>query len=306
MIKNLGYACINMHLQKSKISTNRGMKRATFDAKGLQYVSELALKNVLDLEKILHWNELNNIRFFRMSSDIFPWFSEYKFTDLPNHSEIQTVMSRIGKYIQEHNHRITAHPGPFNLLASPNESVVIKTLIELENHSTVFDLLGLSESPYNKINIHVGATYNDKVTAASTWVRNSKRLSKGCLSRLTVENDDKASMWSVRELYDMIHCESGVPIVFDYHHHSFCTGDLSEYNALKLAASTWPTNITPVVHYSESKALHLNDSSIKLQAHSDFINGPIETYDIAVDVMIEAKAKEQALLKFRKNLENIL
>jgi UV DNA damage endonuclease len=302
MIRNLGYACINTHLQKSKISTNRGMKRATFDAKGLQYVSELALKNVIDLEKIIHWNEANDIRFFRMSSDIFPWFSEYKFTDLPDYREIRDILSRIGKYIDAHKHRITAHPGPFNLLASPNEAVVKKTLIELENHSTIFDLLDLDTSPYNKINIHIGATYNDKVTAAKTWVKNRQRLSQNCLSRLTVENDDKASMWSVRELYHMVYSECGVPIVFDFHHHTFCTGDLSEFEALKLACSTWPLDIIPVTHYSESKSLHLNDPKIKLQAHSDFINGPINSHGINIDVMIECKSKEQGLLNFRKNL----
>ena len=302
MIRNLGYACINTHLQKSKISTNRGMKRATFDAKGLQYVSELALKNVIDLEKIIQWNEANDIRFFRISSDILPWFSEYKLTDLPDHIEIKNILARIGRYIDAHKHRITAHPGPFNLLASPNEAVVKKTLIELENHSTIFDLLDLDTSPYNKINIHIGATYNDKVTAAKTWVKNVRRLSKNCISRITVENDDKASMWSVRELYHMVHSECGIPIVFDYHHHSFCTGDLSEFDALKLASSTWPLDIIPATHYSESKALHLNDSTIRPQAHSELINGPINTYGLNIDVMIECKGKEQGLINFRKNL----
>ena len=73
---NLGYACINMQLSsqpKSKrIMTNRSMIRRTFDEKGLPYASELALANCRDLIKILKWNEANNIRFFRLSSDLFP------------------------------------------------------------------------------------------------------------------------------------------------------------------------------------------------------------------------------------------
>ncbi len=300
MIRNLGYACINTTLQKSKITTNRGMKQATFKAKGLPYVSELALKNVIDLEKVIHWNEANDIKFFRISSDIFPWCSEYEFNQLPDFPQIKEVMERIGKYIRLHRHRITAHPGPFNLLASPNEAVVKKTLIELENHSKVFDLLDLSDSPYNKINIHIGATYNNKEVAAQTWVKNEKRLSMHTRSRLTVENDDKASMFSVKDLYDMVYSECGIPIVFDYHHHQFCTGGLSEFDALKLASSTWPLDVIPATHYSESKSLHLNDPKIKLQAHSDLINGPINCHDLNVDVMIEAKSKELALLEFRK------
>ena len=304
MIRNLGYACINTTLQQSKITTNRGMKQATFKAKGLLYVSELALKNVIDLEKVIHWNEANKIKFFRISSDIFPWCSEYEFSQLPDFAQIKAIMERIGKYIDAHNHRISAHPGPFNLLASPNEAVVKKTLIELENHSKVFDLLGLSHTPYNKINIHIGATYNNKEVAAQTWVKNVQRLSTSARARLTVENDDKASMFSVKDLYDMVYTKCGVPIVFDYHHHTFCTGGLTTEEALKLACSTWPADIYPATHYSESKSLHLNDSKIKLQAHSDLINGPIDCYGMNIDVMIEAKSKELALLGFRKKYFN--
>lgn len=306
MIRNLGYACINSTLQKGKITTNRGMKQATFKAKGLPYVSELALKNVIDLEKIIYWNEANKIKFFRISSDIFPWCSEYEFNQLPDFEQIKEIMARIGKYIDVHKHRISAHPGPFNLLASPNEAVIKKTLIELENHSKVFDLLGLSHTPYNKINIHIGATYNNKEVAAQTWVKNVERLSPSTRARLTVENDDKASMFSVKDLYNMVYTECGVPIVFDYHHHTFCTGGLTEEEALKLAVSTWPTDIYPATHYSESKSLHLNDPKIKLQAHSDLINGPINCYGMNIDVMIEAKSKEIALLGFREKYLNIL
>lgn len=304
MIRNLGYACINTTLQKSKITTNRGMKQATFKAKGLSYASELALKNVIDLEKVIHWNEANSIKLFRISSDIFPWCSEYDFNQLPDFPQIKEVMNRIGNFVRIHNHRITAHPGPFNLLASPNESVVRKTITELENHSKVFDLLHLSDSPYNKINIHIGATYNNKEVAAATWVKNLRRLSKGCLSRITVENDDKASMYSVKDLYNMVYSECGVPIVFDYHHHRFCNGDMTESDALMLTCSTWPLDVIPTVHYSESKALHLNDPTIKLQAHSDLINGPIDCHGMNIDVMIEAKLKELALIEFRKKYFN--
>ena len=86
------------------------MKRATFLAKGLPYASELALKNVIDLEKVIIWNEENDIKFFRISSDIFPWCSEYEFTQLPDYLEIKEVMERIAHYIRLHKHRLSAHP----------------------------------------------------------------------------------------------------------------------------------------------------------------------------------------------------
>ncbi len=95
-----------------------------------------------------------------------------------------------------------------------------------------------------------------------------------------------------------IHERIGIPIVFDYHHHKFNTGGLTEEEALKLAASTWG-DIKPVVHYSESKSLHEGNESIKPQAHSDYISNYIDTYGLDVDIMIEAKAKELTLLEYR-------
>ncbi len=114
-------------------------------------------------------------------------------------------------------------------------------------------------------------------------------------TRLTVENDDKASMYSVKDLM-YIHERIGIPIVFDYHHHSFCTGDLSEEEALNLAVSTWG-DIKPVVHYSESKALNEN-LNVKPQAHSDYIKEIPNTYGLDVDIMVEAKAKELSILEY--------
>jgi UV DNA damage endonuclease len=288
-----------MTLRKKNIYTGRALRESTLKTKGLSYVSELALQNAIDLEKILKWNVSNGIYFFRLGSDLIPWGNKIEVDKLPDYSEISTILSRCGKFATDNDVRITTHPGPFNLLASPKEDVVINTIKDLETHSLIFDLMNLSRTPYNKINIHVGATYGDKVTAADTWCKNFLRLSEGARARLTVENDDKGTMYSVLDLYNLIHQNVGVPIVFDYHHHTFCTGDLSEYEALKLATSTWGS-CKPVVHYSESKSLHESDTSINPRAHSDYIIGNINTYEFDVDVMIEAKAKELALLNFLK------
>ena len=294
----LGYACINMTLGKEKITTNRSMIKKTFLTKGVSYVSELAYKNVVDLEKILKWNVKNNIYFFRVSSDIFPWASEYDLETLPQIHLIRIVLQRIGKFVQENNVRITCHPGPFNVLGSPNDDVVRRTIIDLELHGKIFDLMGLSKTPFNKINIHCNGAYGDKVETMKRFCRKFDMLSDSVKSRLTVENDDKASMYSVKDLMQ-IHNTIGIPIVFDYHHHKFCTGDLSEEDALRLATTTWGT-VTPVVHYSESKALHENDSKIKPQAHSDYIDTLPNTYGLDVDIMLETKQKELALLKVIK------
>lgn len=306
MDMNLGYACINMTLgnQKPKVTTNRSMIKRTFLAKGVEYAGQLGLENSRDLAKILKWNNDNNIKLFRLSSEIFPWASEYGIENSPYYQRIKTILSACGRYAKQNKIRITCHPGPFNVLVSPKDNVVENTITDLEIHGKVFDMLGLSKTPYNKINIHCNGVYGDKISAMDRFCKNFERLSESVQSRLTVENDDKGTMYSVKDLM-YIHNRIGIPIVFDYHHHKFCTGGLTEQEALELAISTWPKGIKPIVHYSESKALHENNDKLKPQAHSDYISNLPNLYGHDVDVMVEAKAKELSILPFVKKLEKI-
>jgi UV DNA damage endonuclease len=260
---SLGYACINTSLEfnkKNKVTTNRSMILSTFKTKGLAYASELALLNCKDLSKIIQWNEDNGIKFFRISSNVFPWASEYNIEKLPDFKEIESELKSAGALARSFGQRLTSHPGPFNKLCSPKESVVLNTIKDLEIHGKFFDLLGLDKSPYAKINIHVGAAYDDKEVAAKTFCQNFQRLSDSVRSRLTVENDDKPSLFTTQELYDMIYKDIKIPIVFDYHHHSIHNDGMPEQQALEIAISTWD-NIKPVVHYSESMCKERNDRS---------------------------------------------
>tara|TARA_B100001769_G_scaffold242169_1_gene210076 strand:+ start:384 stop:1295 length:912 start_codon:yes stop_codon:yes gene_type:complete len=300
-MNNMGYACINMKLSNSKprVTTNRSMIKRTFTERGLPYASELTLENCKDLLTILKWNNDNGFKFFRMSSDIIPWASEYDLCDLPHYDEIKSVLKQCGDFATDNNMRITTHPGPFNVLTSPRPHVVENCIKDLSIHGEVFDMMGLSRTPYNKINIHIGGAYGDKESAMKRFCENFHRLPDSVKSRLTVENDDKASMYSVVDLYEGVYKVIGIPIVFDYHHHAFCTGGLSEEDALEVAISTW-VDVVPVVHYSESRSREYEDPKIRPQAHSDYIIDYIETYGNKIDIMVEAKAKELAVLKYKE------
>ena len=298
---NIGYACINMQLssQKPKVYTGRSMIKRTFKARGIEYASELGLQNCKDLFEIVKWNNENGFPFFRITSNLFPWSSEYKLEDMPDYFEIGSTLANVGKYVADNNMRITSHPGPFNVLTSPHPHVVDNCINDLSTHGEVFDMMGLSRTPYNKINIHIGGAYGDKESAMARFCTNFVRLPDSVKSRLTVENDDKATMYSVRDLYDGVYKVIGIPIVFDYHHHQFCTGDLTEQKALELAIKTWG-DIKPVVHYSESRRDEKKDDTIRVQAHSDYVYDKIETYGNEIDVMVEAKAKELAVERYKE------
>ena len=336
MAKQLGYACINMTLAKQGISCNRSMIRRTFDSKGVAYASELILENLRNLTKIVSWNNQNGIKVYRMSSNMFPWMSEYEFTDLPDYDKICNLLKGIGTLAMENGQRLSFHPGQFCVLASPNEEVVLNAMNELDKSAQIMDLMGLPESRMAKINIHVGGAYGNKKAALERFCKNFLRLQPSAQARLTVENDDKANMYSVKDLYEGVYKVVGIPIVFDYFHHKFCTGDMTEEEALKLAASTWG-DVKPCTHYSESRraekklvieqicknnnitieqmqdwptlAAHYKEfSKIKEQAHSDYIKEEIKDYGLDIDVVVEAKAKELAFMseEYKKVLTEVL
>jgi UV DNA damage endonuclease len=279
------------------------MIKRTFKEKGIGYASELALQNAQDLYKILQWNLDNDIYFYRLSSDIVPWASEYAMEDLPDYEQILEACQAAGNFARQHNMRLTSHPGPFNKLASPKERVFQLTYKDLKVHGDLFDMIGLPRTPYAKLNIHVGAAYGDKPFALDNFCRNFERLPESVRSRLTVENDDKVSLYSTQELYEGVYKRIGIPIVFDYHHHMLHPGGQTEQEALELALSTWG-DIKPVVHYAESRSVEYNNPKIKPQAHSDYIINEFDDYGNSFDVMIEAKHKELALLRYRDIMES--
>lgn len=303
-----GYACISSYLEekmgKSAPTTNRTMIRKTFDQKGVDYASELALQNCRDLLPILKSNVNNEIFFFRLSSNLFPWASEYEIQSLKHYAEIAAALKTAGDFAKENGIRITSHPGPFNKLCSDSESVVQNTITDLRIHGEVFDLIGLPRTHYAKINIHLGGAYGEKEVAVGRFIKNFNRLPESVKTRMTVENDDKASLYSTRELVEDLFPHTGIPIVHDQHHHLFCDGGLTQEEAMRLAATTWPNGIRPVIHYSESLSEEMGDPKIKPQAHSDYIKKEINVYGMEVDVMIEAKKKDLALLKYVSKIKS--
>ena len=301
---NLGYACINETLQAEKITCNRGMIKRTFQAKGVAYASELALSNVKALKKIIEWNGVHGIGVYRMTSCMFPWFSEYDIFTLPDIDAIADVMSEAGEIAMSGNQRLSFHPGPFNCLASPNKDVVRKTIAELDAHSIQMDIMGLPQSPQAKINIHIGGAYGEHDNALDRFCRNFERLLPSTRERLTVENDDRASLFSTKMLYDGVSSRIGIPIVFDSHHHELGPQDVSYKEAFYMARETWQNRgIKQQCHHSNSKKLY-EDKTVRASAHSDWYYTPFENFGEEVDVVLECKRKEKALLKYREDFQN--
>ena len=300
-INRIGYACINETLkaQKPRVVTNRSMVKRTFHERGSGYAAELILQNARDLLTILQWNEAHDIRFFRVSSDMLPWASEFDLRAETLWPEIGSALADVGAFAREKGHRITMHPGPFNCLGSPSESVILNSLKDMELHGLVLDAMGAPRTHHAKINIHVGGAYGDPDQAMERFCRNIERLSDSVLSRLTVENDDRPNLFNVSMLHRGIYQRTGTPIVFDSLHYEYGPADVPKPEALALALSTWPDGIVPVCHHSSSRKLNEDASCRMEKAHADFIYEPFECGAHTIDLMLETKAKEAALLRYR-------
>jgi UV DNA damage endonuclease len=273
------------------------MVKRTFDSKGLAYVSELAIHNIEDCKRLLRYNLSKGIKLYRMSSDMFAFMGFYEFKDLPRFDMIKFKLADLGKYIRDNDIRVSFHPGPFDVLASENPAVVDKTIIDLDRHAQIFDMMGLEASTYYPINIHINTTKPSREAASQRFCDNFWRLSDTCRARLTVENDDSQSQYSVKMLYDMVYTKIGIPIVFDQHHFNYGPQDQTMEDALRLAVSTWKT--VPITHMSSSR--RTEDEKAVVTAHADYIYERIETFDLQFDVEIEAKAKDLAVFKYIKD-----
>jgi len=294
MATRFGYACLNMTLGPKK-GGFRSMIKRTFAEKGLQHASRLTLENVETLCGIIEWNHKHGIQVYRMTSDLAPWASEYEFEQLPDWQAIRAGFEQAGKLAAASDQRLSFHPGQFNCLTSPREHVITNCVRDLRIHGEIMDTMGLPNTPAAKINIHLGGSFGQKEESMDRWCSNFERIPENVKRRLTVENDDKANCYSVVDLH-RVHQRTGVPIVFDYHHHNFCDGGLSERDALHLAASTWPAGIRPCTHYSESAALR-EGRDVSQTAHSNFVDGPVDPHGLEIDCVVEAKAKELAVIQ---------
>jgi UV DNA damage endonuclease len=297
MIRHLGYACKNMTLG-NKVLTDRTLREARFT---LERVDDLALKNSQDLITIMQWNADNGIKFFRIGSGLFPFMDHpkrfYKFEDLKNWPIIAANIAAAGKIAADNGIRLSCHPGPYTCLASPDNLTVIKSVKTIEMHAMLGKMLCLPTDDF-VINFHVGGVYGNKQETAKRFINNlNTLLTDWERKHITIENDDKTSMWSISDLVEY-GIGNKVRLVLDVHHHRFCHRE-SLYDAADMAFETWPEDQVPKIHYSESA------EGKKPQAHSDYIFDPIpnDLHSRNYDVMIEAKAKELALQGYQRKYQ---
>ena len=299
----LGLCCISLKL-KDQGFNHQTMTFKRFNSlpreEALGILGSRIQNNLMVTDKTIEYCANNNY-VYRVSSDIFPLITydeaNVSLEDLPNHDAIQDELDNIASTIRRHNVRVTCHPSEFNSLSSLTERVVDKTIVELNFYSSFFDRIGLPADTTAAMNLHVHNNNGTREEITHRFYSNFKRLDPNCQARLTIENDDKLNCWSVRELVDIFHPITRIPICFDYLHHKCHPNNLTEVEAINMCYDTWQTK--PLFHYSESRPGN------NPRAHNDYAYNKFETYGLEFDVDMELKAKDLALESYQEIINGV-
>ncbi|RYP79790.1 hypothetical protein DL770_006505 [Monosporascus sp. CRB-9-2] len=275
-------------------------------ARGQRYVENIGLQNARDVIKMLRWNDKYNIKFLRLSSEMFPFASheEYGYKLEPFAAE---TLAEVGKVAAELGHRLTMHPGQFTQLGSPRPEVIRAAIRDLEYHDELLTLLRLPEQQ-NKdavMVLHMGGVYGDKQATLDRFREKYAKLSPSIKARLVLENDDVG--WSVHDLLPV--CEElNIPFVLDFHHHNIVfdadkirEGTRDIMDLFPRIKATWDRKgITQKMHYSEPCPEAVTPRQRRKHSPRVMTLPPCPP---DMDLMIEAKDKEQAVLNLMRNFK---
>lgn len=289
---NLSLCCI------SNILAEQGHKFRTMTFKSfsskpreesLNKLSEIVLNNFLVTEKIINHCTASGIKGYRLSSDLTPVIKHpdvmLEISDLPNYELIDAAIKDLSNTIKETGIRVSAHPSEYITLTADDDTKIKHSIIDLELHGEIFDLLNLERSYYNPLNIHIRKE-GDAEDLSNTFMRNYDKLSESVKSRLVLENNDTGNTWTVNNLKRYFYNKYNIPITFDNLHHEMLNHDISNKDAFFEAYSTWP--VIPIFHYSEGK----NGT----RAHRDMAENLPQHYNKDVLFDVELKNKDYAIL----------
>jgi len=285
------------------------------DSRRWQHAPHLSV-SLAYLRDIFEYLHRRRIRFYRLAGQLAPYLTH---PSLPAfHHQIDECaddLAATGDLIRQFGLRVTLHPGYYIQLSAPDEGSVQRARVELQAATALFDAMGLDQDAV--IVVHVGGVYGDAHAARARFVARFLALPEGVRRRLALEHDDRRfsfedALW--------IHRRTGIPIVLDaLHLRCFNPGRRTLAEALAAALDTWPPNQRPKIHFSSPRtALRVVRSAEgeRLQPplpnqHSDFID-PFAFLDLVelakqlrvrpFDVMLEAKAKDLALLRLREQI----
>lgn len=279
------------------------------------------LRHSLDmLRAILDRLDALDVRMYRMATALAPYASHPELPQFHDQvAECADELAAVGTLARDRGIRLSTHPGQYTVLNSERPDTQAAAIAELEVQAALLDAMGLGSEAV--VVLHVGGAAGGTPAALDRFQSGFERLSERARARLAIENDDRT--FGLADVLTLAE-RTGLRVVFDLlHHHCHDPRGIPDGEALALALATWPREQTPKIHYS-SPRLDVEERRVRvgrrvetrhvlpqLRAHADLVD-PIgferflrETaapvgHDF--DVMLEAKAKDLALLRLRDQL----
>ena len=279
----LGYVAIATCLD---ITSSKTITLTEFNKfKDFEKLDKIIKENLGSLDKIIDYNIKNEIHFYRLTSLStlfeFDYINKYK-----------KYYDKIGEKIKKYNIRVDVHPDQFCVLNSTKKEVIENTFKILEYHYKILEALNIKDKI---IILHVGSSVLGKENSIKRFINSFYKLPKYLQNCIALENDDK--VYNVKDCLYLCN-KLNIPFVLDYHHHLCNKSEFNYEDILK----TW--KIKPKVHFSSPK----NKTKKDIRSHHDYIEVDtfidfIKQLPYDVDIMIEAKMKDEALFRLVRQLK---
>jgi len=285
---SIGYACMTVGVP------NTDFKSCMLKNASESNLTKLIAYNLNSLENIIDYNIENDIKLFRISSNLIP-FGSSPINTLPWWDMFSSQLQNIGLKIQSSGMRVSMHPGQYTVLNSPNAQVVAKAIDDLYYHSRVLDSLGVGSG--HKIVLHIGGIYYDKKLAINRFITNYHQLNDSVKQRLVLENDDRS--YNIGDVLE-IGLALNNPVVFDNLHNSINPGSKqrSEFNWINECGKTWkPRDGNQKIHYSQQDPLKKTGSHAGSIGIREFMRFYENLGRENLDIMLEVKDKNLSALK---------
>lgn len=294
----LGYVAISKALNITSSSTitytNYVNKNYT-----VEKLNEIIKNNLDDLKEIMTYNVKNNFHFYRLTSKLIPLATHDK-VSFDYITPFKKEYQEIGKIINDNSLRIDTHPDQYAVLNSTDKKIVKNTFQILKYHYEILKALNISQP---KIILHVGSSACGKKASITRFINNFNKLPEYIKKCIAIENDDK--VYNVKDVLYL--CEKlNIPMVLDYHHY-VCNndGEKLEYY-IKSILNTWK-DLTPKFHFSSPKSMLKKE----FRSHNEYVNvdefikflNLLKPYNKDVDIMLEAKAKDDAISRVIRQLK---
>ncbi|MEG0307795.1 MAG: UV DNA damage repair endonuclease UvsE [Clostridium sp.] len=294
MINRIGYACINTSLNDNF----RDCRLNSVYKQGIPYLKDIIIHNLNLTKNTLLWNIDNDIFFYRATSKLVPFAThkevlrDFSFRWYEDEN-ILKILAEIKEIIHENNIRLSMHPDQFTILNSLREDVVLNSIDNLIYHKDILEYMGGSD-----LIIHTGGVYGDKPASIERFISNFNKLPKNIKKYLRLENDDVS--YNLKDVLD-ISKTCGIPVVLDIHHHNCNNGGVNTVNPFIYDVSnSWKkTGLIPKCHISSGITTYTDKRHADYISPSDFFSFCEITEPVIVDLMVEAKMKEQAVLMLK-------